>query len=210
MQEAKIQSSSESPIVANDAVPWMPGIIEDHLGGAGACDGEVEEVQSDFDRGHETGFAQGLLEGAADGRRLERESLASLGATLNAILDDVSERQDEWLATLDENLAALAVGIARQIIGREIAESREAVVDLVRRGLTEFPIGQAVSIRLNPEDLTLLSDASGDETTTRDEVRWIADPRIEPGGCVIEGPDRVVDGRVDRALERVYRALSDV
>jgi len=196
--------------VAREAVPWMPGIIEDQLASrAGPSVDEVEDVLSDFDRGREAGFAQGHAEGSAEGRQLERQTLSALGAALNAVLDDVNERQGEWLETLDENLIALAVGIARQILGREIDGSRDAVVDLVRRGLSDFPIGQAVSIRLNPADLTLLSDASGEDATTRDDVRWVPDSRIEAGGCVIEGPDRVVDGRVDRALERVYRALSD-
>jgi flagellar biosynthesis/type III secretory pathway protein FliH len=31
---------------------------------------------------------------------------------------------------------------------------------------------------------------------------------VERGGCVIEGRDRIVDGRVDTALERIYRGLS--
>jgi flagellar biosynthesis/type III secretory pathway protein FliH len=40
-------------------------------------------------------------------------------------------------------------------------------------------------------------------------VRWLADARIQPGGCVVEGRERIVDGRVDTALERLYRKLSD-
>ncbi len=39
-------------------------------------------------------------------------------------------------------------------------------------------------------------------------LRWMADERVERGGCLIEGRERIVDGRVDMALERIYRALS--
>ncbi len=30
-----------------------------------------------------------------------------------------------------------------------------------------------------------------------------------PGGCIVEGKDRIVDGRVDLALERAYWMLRD-
>jgi flagellar biosynthesis/type III secretory pathway protein FliH len=36
----------------------------------------------------------------------------------------------------------------------------------------------------------------------------MADSRIQPGGCVVEGRERIIDGRVDTALERLYRQLS--
>jgi flagellar biosynthesis/type III secretory pathway protein FliH len=36
----------------------------------------------------------------------------------------------------------------------------------------------------------------------------MADPAISAGGCLIEGHERIVDGRVDAALERLYRRLS--
>ncbi|MCG8467538.1 MAG: hypothetical protein MJB57_04920 [Gemmatimonadetes bacterium] len=205
-----IRSSSERSDVTPDAVPWMPGVIEDQTGLGTGPSGDTEDEQTEFERGHDAGYARGHGDGLAEGQRLEREKLAALTATLDAVLADVSERQNDWLATLEENLAALAVGIARQLLAREVESDRDSVVDLVRRGLSHFPVGQSVAIRLNPVDLTLLSDVSGESATSRDDIRWIADPRVEPGGCVVEGPDRVIDGRVERALERVYRALTDV
>ncbi len=42
----------------------------------------------------------------------------------------------------------------------------------------------------------------------RKDVQWLPDPRIAAGGCLIEGRDRIVDGRVDTALERLYRRLT--
>ena len=42
----------------------------------------------------------------------------------------------------------------------------------------------------------------------RRESHWIADHRISTGGCVVEGRDRIIDGRVDTALERAYRRLA--
>ena len=40
------------------------------------------------------------------------------------------------------------------------------------------------------------------------EARWLPDASIAPGGCVVEGRERIIDGRIDTALERVYRRLT--
>jgi flagellar biosynthesis/type III secretory pathway protein FliH len=66
---------------------------------------------------------------------------------------------------------------------------------------------------VNPLDLSLLtanaiSDA-GAVTGNRD-ASWLADPRVSRGGCLIEGRDRIVDGRVDTALERAYRRMAQI
>jgi flagellar biosynthesis/type III secretory pathway protein FliH len=42
------------------------------------------------------------------------------------------------------------------------------------------------------------------------EVRISSDPNVMRGGALIEGRERIVDGRVDTALERVFRAISQV
>jgi flagellar biosynthesis/type III secretory pathway protein FliH len=39
------------------------------------------------------------------------------------------------------------------------------------------------------------------------DVQWIADTAIEPGGCLVLSPRRLVDGRVDEALVNLYDRL---
>ena len=115
---------------------------------------------------------------------------------------------------MTENITALALTVARHIVGRELHSDAAAVADLAKRALAEFPIDQPMRVRVNPHDLSLLSQpviAGGDPVSIAPnrDVRWLADARIQPGGCVVEGRERIVDGRVDTALERLYRNLTD-
>ncbi|MEP6619448.1 MAG: hypothetical protein ABJE47_09040, partial [bacterium] len=75
----------------------------------------------------------------------------------------------------------------------------------------EFPIEEALRIRINPVDLTALAVAPGGDAVRiapGREIAWIPDSRVIQGGCLVEGRDRILDGRVDTGLERVYRRLS--
>jgi flagellar biosynthesis/type III secretory pathway protein FliH len=154
-------------------------------------------------------YARGLVDG-------ERKAAAAAQARINEILATVATMSDKLAeaanvapSVVEENIATLAVIVARQIVQREVAFDGDVIADLVRRSLTEFPIDQPVRIRVNPMDLALLT-TNGDKApiTGKYEVTWLADPRISRGGCLIEGRDRIIDGRVDTALERAYRRMS--
>ena len=161
-------------------------------------------------------YGEGYADGEAAGRAAEQARLADAIAAAEGALDLLRAGEERWSGQLEDNVCALATAIARQIIGRELTGDAAALTDLVRRGLAEFPIDQPVSIRVNPMDLATLAtahptaDAPGGTAgvAPNRETRWVADPALVAGGCMIEGRERIVDGRVDLALERVYRKLT--
>ncbi len=157
-------------------------------------------------------FTQGFDAGRAAGAEAERERLQSAFATVSALLDELHEREARWTEKIEENLCALAVAVGRQLFDAELQAAPAHTGVLARRALTEFPIDQPVVIRVNPTDLASITAAAvadgGPLTVGRADTQWVPDPRVAPGGCVVEGRDRIVDGRVDTALERVYRKLT--
>jgi flagellar assembly protein FliH len=169
----------------------------------------VERAQL-IDEGYARGLADGEKRALAAGHARLSEALALL-AKINAEMQETASLAP---ALLEENVAALAVIVARQIVAREVSLDRQLVSDLVRRALTEFPVDHSVRIRVNPIDLSLMTMGDASQgiapiTSSRD-VSWLADPRVARGGCLVEGRDRIIDGRVDSALERAYHRMSDI
>lgn len=157
-------------------------------------------------------FSQGFDAGREAGTTAERERLASSFALVAALLEQLREREARWTDRIEENLCALAAAVGRHLFDAELQASPAHTAALVRRALTEFPIDQPVVIRVNPVDLASITAAAvadgGQLTVGRAEAQWVPDPRIAAGGCVVEGRDRIIDGRVDTALERIYRRLT--
>jgi flagellar assembly protein FliH len=161
-------------------------------------------------------IAEGYASGLADGQRKAAELAEARVAESLTVIEKLTTQLNAAATLaptiLEENIAAISVIVARQIVGREVTTTPEIVADLVRRALTEFPIDQAVRIRVHPVDLSLLTvagSAPGTQpiTGTR-EASWLADARVGRGGCLIEGRDRIVDGRIDAALERAYHRMA--
>jgi flagellar assembly protein FliH len=171
---------------------------------------EAAEWERKLAEAYERGFAEGRQEGEiAEGARLR----SAVHATEEA-LEELRIGEMRWTGTIEENVCALAVIVARQVIGRELETDSQPVVELVRSALQEFPIDQPMRIRVNPTDLSAISRSTSDgrdplQVLTRDrDARWLPDASIAPGGCIVEGRERIVDGRVDIALERIYRRLT--
>ena len=157
-------------------------------------------------------YEGGFAEGRREGQEIESARLADALRAAEGVLDELRAGEARWTGAIEENLCALAVGVARQILGRE-PHDVAATAELARRALAEFPLDQPLAIRVNPADLAQLSVAREPNggpisITAGREARWVADPNIQPGGCLVEGRDRIIDGRVDKALERLYRRLS--
>ncbi|WP_310572168.1 FliH/SctL family protein [Gemmatimonas sp.] len=150
--------------------------------------------------------------GRADGERAARagvdEEIASAMALLSEALNNVQLHESRWVSNAEENIAAIAVMVARHIVQREVNADPSFVRDVVQSAMAQYPLDQEITIRINPEDLNACR-ASIEEAGRR-EIRWISDASILRGGCLMEGRERIIDGRVDTALERAYRTLGGV
>lgn len=158
-------------------------------------------------------YALGFDEGYHEGELAEQARLLAARRATEEALDVIRANEERWSDSISENIIALAIAVARHVVDRELALDPTIVAHIVSQALTAYPIDQPVRIRVNPGDLAVLDAADltagdGPEGSAQRPAHWIADARVNAGGCVVEGRDRIVDGRVDTALERVYRRLT--
>lgn len=158
--------------------------------------------------------AEAYSRGRTDGEQAARETLDSMLASAMQALDEAAQsvrlHEARWTTNAEENIAAIAVLVARHIVQREIATEPSVVSALVREAMEQYPIEQEITIRLHPDDLAACRGAIAQDAHVSRTLRWIADPTLIRGGCLTEGRERIIDGRVDTALERAYRNIAGV
>jgi flagellar biosynthesis/type III secretory pathway protein FliH len=170
----------------------------------------AEERQAELEETYQRGYDEGAAEVMQRDANLVRSALDAAETAASQVM--AAERG--WSETAQENLCALAVAIARHVIGRELKGDSHAVAALARQAVALFPAEEAVRVRVNPQDLSVLTLATSEDggqipVAPGRDVTWVADEEISSGGCVVEGRHRVIDGRVDHALERIYQKLTD-
>jgi len=162
----------------------------------------------ELSRAEAAAYSRGRAEGEAAARAEMDEDIGSAMALLSDALDSLQRHEARWLSNAEENIAALAVMVARHIVQREVSTDPSFVREVVESALAQYPLDQEITIRINPEDFQACR-ASIDDAGRR-EIRWISDAAILRGGCLMEGRERIIDGRVDTALERAYRSMGAV
>jgi flagellar assembly protein FliH len=171
------------------------------------------QVQQGYDDGYRAGVAEGLAAGRVAAAAEADETIAraeALCRSLAEAADDLRRRQALEFEGLEDTLARAAFDLASAVVGRELQLSTSPGADALARALALVPAGCIAVARLHPADAATLgavSDSSPGGTPGPPGVTVIADPAVEPGGCILEVGDSRIDAQLGPALDRVRAAL---
>ncbi|HWL07353.1 MAG TPA: FliH/SctL family protein [Planctomicrobium sp.] len=134
--------------------------------------------------------------------------LTPLLGAITASISEVEERRQQSLGELQHVAIELAIAVASQVVYQSIERGEFAVEELVSRAIHEMGIGSAMTIFLNPADLTLLHKRLATLTPSwnLDQVELKADTGIARGGCRAELPEgRLLVSEVTTRLSEIRR-----
>jgi flagellar assembly protein FliH len=176
---------------------------------------EAEGYAIGWSAGHRAATAQ-VGTAAAEAEKQRQAAAAAQRAAMDTAIAGLTRAaallEQRAVTPADELRDALlhaAVELAETLLGRELAVATEPGLDALRRALTLVPSGRPVTARLNPAEAPAVRDALGPDPlrTLGREVRVVADPDVEPAGCVVECDASRVDAQLTGALARVREVL---
>jgi flagellar assembly protein FliH len=152
-------------------------------------------------------FERGRAQGHAEGQAAERHVKAEHGARVARVIDELRARLGELEESGAATLLDLAFSIARQVVRREIALQRDALLPVAREAVSMIVDHHAhPRVFLNPDDYAMLrADFEADGLFKG--CRFIADARVARGGCRVETAQGEVDATLATRWERVLASL---
>lgn len=168
---------------------------------------EIEALQKQaYEEAYAEGFKRGKGEGLAAGRQEIQQQVnhwQQLLAKLHAPFEGLDDQ------VIDE-LAGMAISIARHIIRRELRIDPGHVIGVVRAALNALPVARRnVRLHLHPEDARLVREAM---TVTGEDSGWEIreDPAMTRGGCRVIAENSQIDATLEsRLAEVIVRFLGD-
>ncbi len=135
-------------------------------------------------------------------------------AEFEQTLLEIKEIREKVLRETEKDILKLAVRLAEKIVGREIEEDQTAIRDIVSAALLNARQKERITIRVNPADLSKVQNETEQFKSIAQTkfLDFVADPRVEKGGCLIESEVGTVDARLEtqfRVLERALLARAD-
>lgn len=164
----------------------------------------TERLLSDRERrAHERGVA----EGRAEGRRSLLAERAQHAREVAGVLDELRGRFAELESEGAEQVLALALAIARQVVRREVEVDRAAVLPALREAVSAVIDQQAhPRVHLNPQDHEHLRAELEADGMLRG-CRFVPDAAVRRGGCRVETASTDVDATLETRWQRVLDAV---
>jgi flagellar assembly protein FliH len=144
-------------------------------------------------------------------RQLMQQELQTLLPALRQVISEIQHAKQAWLRHWEAAAVHVAAAIAKRVIRRELSQSPQIALTLIREAL-ELAAGNAqLRIRVNPEDYKLLGDDVDvlvHEMSGLAQIEVIADAEISRGGCRVETRFGLIDEQIEEQLRRIEEELT--
>lgn len=161
----------------------------------------AEAREEGYQAGYQSGYQVGQRQGYEDGQAAARLEAQRIGQAADN-LDRALREFDQQVA---DELLALAVEIARQVVRHEIAARPDTLLGVINEALAYLP-HQHAAIRLNPEDASRVRSHLGDALTHAGH-RIFEEPALKPGDCLLEAGGSQIDASTATRWRRVIENL---
>jgi flagellar assembly protein FliH len=120
-------------------------------------------------------------------------------------IEELGGLRQSLIQETEREMVQLALTLARRVVHREVTLDPELAAALAHVALDRLGTTTPATIRLNPEDYTIVA---------QDGARWgtapvtvVPDPSISRGGCLVESAFGSVDATIERQFDELSRAL---
>jgi len=161
--------------------------------------GQKEGYEHGVKQGFDDGFSDGCKRGYEENQHILQEQADQLVLLLGALAEPFKTLDAE----VEQELVTLSIGIATQIIRREIKMDPGQIIATVREAINVLPLSsQKICLYLHPEDAELVRSAlSLDDMSSAWTV--VEDPLLTRGGCKVDTDVSRVDATVENRLAAV-------
>ena len=174
---------------------------------AGPTVAQLEDVEKNaYDEAYAAGREAGLAAARAE-MQPAQERLRSQVNAIASVLNKLAKPLDDLDDEVGEQLARLAVSVAKQVIRRELRTDPAQVIAIMRETVALLPSSaRQVRIHMHPEDAAVIRECLAAPGGDR---AWsiLEDPVLTRGGCLVMTDTAQVDARLESRIASVVSAM---
>ncbi|MBA3582153.1 MAG: flagellar assembly protein FliH [Gammaproteobacteria bacterium] len=204
-----------------DAKRWsMPGVdaakapqrdlnVKDYIEGLAALGGKLP-TSRDLEKLQQQAYTEGYQAGHAEGLQAAELEIQQSIEWLRNTLKALESPMQDFDQNVKQELAQLAIAIAKQVIKAEIKQNPEDIVSIVNEAIDAVPPGSnRLHIHLNPADVAKAQEHLQQKNAT---TAWdfVADAAITRGGCKVFGDTACVDCTLEVRIAKIAAKFLDI
>lgn len=199
-QPAILQPKKEKATLTVDEIEKMQQQAYDEAFAQGKKEGFDEGFKEGSPKGFEKGFSEGKVEGEKKGYEDNLHLIQKETAAFVSLLESLNQPFKDLDEEVEKELVSLAIGMASQIVRREIKIDPGQIVAVIREAVNALPVAsQELTIQMHPDDAELVKRSLALDNATS---LWniIEDPLVTRGGCKVKTETSNIDATIENRL----------
>lgn len=202
-----VEKQEEKTTLTVEDIELMQKQAYDEAYAQGKSEGYDIGLQQGIEKGFEQGVEEGKVEGLKKGYEENKSLLRQQGAEFVSLLESLSEPFKTLDEAVEKELLDLVIGIANQVVRREIKIDSGQIIAVIREAVNALPIAsQKLTLYMHPEDAELVRTSLAlDDISSPWNI--IEEPLITRGGCKVETETSYVDVTVEHKLAVIVASI---
>jgi flagellar assembly protein FliH len=140
----------------------------------------------------------------------QNQNLMQICQALDAAAGQLKHLQENIIKEHKEQIAKLAVEIARKVLTQQIKEGDYKIEAIIQEALDNIPTLRDVVVHLNPEDFAQCQMSESENEEIFKNVKLVSDPNVGKAECLVETPKGVIESVIEEHLENISKALTNM
>jgi flagellar assembly protein FliH len=176
---------------------------------------ETKEVRAAaHEAGRREGYMDGIAKAEAEVMKQREEQAAALEEEVKRFLEQATDRVESAMDAQVDELRDLAIAVAEKVVCISLKSSSEVIGRMIQTAIDKRKRKEWVRIYISECDAKKMAQVpqslSNALSALSDRVRIIPVSDDEPGTCIIEMPDEIVDASASTQLNNLRSMLMDL
>ena len=173
---------------------------------------KIKNLEGEIQKTREQSYTLGFEDGLNAEREKHREALEAHEQQLKDLFVNLESEVGQTLKLLEEPLLLMSFNIAEKILGGPLpGDYREkALTAVLKSFLQEVLNAGSIVVRVARENFELFQGADIGEQLdypTPERLRFVIDENLQPGECLVETPEHLIEGNYSALLANLEQEL---
>ena len=157
-------------------------------------------------------YEEGFIRGKNEGLESEKKRLSEIVHNLINGLSEINYLKEKIVKQLEKDMIILIKEISKKVILNETFTNKEIVKNLIKQALQQLIDKTHVDIKVSPQEFEYLLKFKKnflEEVEGLKHINIIKEKKVKPGGFIIETDTEILDGRIEKRLENIFKAIEE-
>ena len=168
----------------------------------------IEQLEIELQSAREESFDAGFQDGLEAEREKHKQNIEAYAQQFGDLGVRLEGEFSQALSILEEPLLRISFEIAEKILRKAIPEKlkKEGLIKTLSEFLSEVLHAERVVIKVSPDNLKWIHSKKVTEELENSfpgNMKFVSDPALGEGECLVETPEHVIDGGYRQQLENL-------